>query len=297
MRNCSVRRKADTLPNKIVKKFFISLVICVILSSCRELQEPPVVIPSVTPNPSTTETPTPKKPRPTRTFAPALTLTPLPAYQTKDVLLSYYVSGDHSVYDFFFDQGSLYPWSKFVLYTDGQLIIPGKTYKQKMLSANEVKRFLSSLEALDFYSIESNQKHDPTDKLYNYGDNFQKSYDGLLDCIAVNGDKSRELCAYEPSMEYLVPKMKNILHFLETYEPAGMTPYFPDRILLYVYPGRDQFSVNLPPPPFPGQIIYLPWKTPPPLLMWMERLQVKSTCCSMMQMYRNCLLKMVKNIQ
>jgi hypothetical protein len=40
--------------------------------------------------------------------------------------------------------------------------------------------------------------------------------------------------------------MKNILQYLDEYEPVGMTPYFPDRILLWVQVGRDPYDENLP---------------------------------------------------
>jgi hypothetical protein len=174
------------------------------------------------------------------------TITPLPFYPTKQVIFDYNVIGDHSVYDGFFDPNFFRPWSKFVLYADGQIIITGTTYQQKILSPDEIKQFLSRLEAAGFYSLESNQKHDPTDKLYDYGNNYQESSDGLEYCILVNTVKSRNLCVYEPDIQFVVPKMKNILQFLDDYKPAGMTPYYPDRILLWVQPGRDPYNNQLP---------------------------------------------------
>jgi hypothetical protein len=226
------------------KLLVISVIFYVVLASCRVYKDVPTIVPSVTPEPSSTATLTPTKIRPTRTFAPTLTLTPFPAYPNKQVVFEYNMTGGHSVYDFFFAGAP--SWSRLVLYSDGQMIIPGKTYTQKMLSPDEVKQFLSRLEALGFYSIESNQQHDTSDKLYNFGNNFEESYDGLSDCIVVNAEKSRELCVYEPAMEYLVPKMKNILRFLDKYEPAGTTPYSPDRLLVWIQSGRDPNNENLP---------------------------------------------------
>ncbi|HEY9526358.1 MAG TPA: hypothetical protein VIR02_04695 [Anaerolineales bacterium] len=226
------------------KLLFISMMFCIVLASCSDVNNVPTVVPSVSPEPSATATLTPTKIRPTRTFAPTPTLTPLPAYQNKQVIFEYNVTGNHSDYDFFFEDSP--SWSKLVLYSDGQMIIPGKTYMQEMLSPVEMKQFISKLEALGFYSIESNQQHDTSDKLYKYGNNFEESYDGLLDCIVVNAEKSRELCIYEPAMEYLVPKMKNILRFLDTYEPKGTTPYSPDRLLVSIQSGRDPYNDNLP---------------------------------------------------
>jgi len=133
-----------------------------------------------------------------------------------------------------------------VLYDDGEMIIPGEIYKQKTLSPNEVQQFLSKLEGFGFYSLESNQLHDPTDKLYDYGSNYQRVYDAHLYCILVHAERSRELCVYEPGIPFLIPKMKNILEYLNEYEPAGVSPYYPDRILVWSQAGRNPYDNNLP---------------------------------------------------
>jgi hypothetical protein len=220
------------------KTYLLSVVVCLILVSCSGQKGNPTVFPSVIPEQSSTASLTPTKARPT--------LTAFPFYQDKQIIFDYYRIGDHSIYDIFFEPDFFRSYSRLVLYADGQLIIPGETYKQKILSPIESEQFLYKLEELGFYSLESNQKHDPTDKLYDYGNNYQVSYDGRLYCILVNTDKTKKLCAYEPDLQYLTPKMKNILQYLDEYEPVGMTPYFPDRILLWVQVGRDPYDENLP---------------------------------------------------
>ncbi len=220
------------------KRFLLSVVVCILIASCSEQKNVPTV-------PNFTATSTPTKAQPTK-IPPTSTNTPLPFYQNKKVIFDYYAIGDHSIYDFFFGLGSFRSYSKLVLYDDGQMIIPGETYKQKVLSADEIEQFLSKLETLGFYSLKSNQEHDPTDQLYDYGNNYQKSYDGRLHCISVKTDKARNLCVYEPDLQFLIPKMKNVLQYLDEYEPAGIIPYFPDRILLWVQVGRDPYNDNLP---------------------------------------------------
>ena len=134
-----------------------------------------------------------------------------------------------------------------VLYDDGQMILGGE---QKVLSADEIEMFLSKLDSMGFFSLESNQRHDPTDKLYDYGNNYQKSFDGIKYCILTNAEKSRKLCAYEPDREFLIPEMKNILKYLDEYKPVDMTPYYPDRILLSIE-AIDSSSDDLPATPTP----------------------------------------------
>lgn len=97
------------------------------------------------------------------------------------------------------------------------------------------------------YSIESNQNHDPTDKLYDFGNHYEKISDGPFYCVVVrNAERDRTLCAHDPQREYLIPEMKNLLEFLDQYELEGATPYYPDRILLNVATGRNPYIQDLP---------------------------------------------------
>lgn len=188
-----------------------------------------------------------RTPKPTETSMPTLT----PTYPVKQVLLNYIVGGFHTPYDIYYADYGVNGWSEFVLYTDGQLIVPGKTYQQKILSKDEVNQLLTKLEALGFYTIESNQQHDPSDKLYNFGSQYQGVSDPTWYCVEINKEESRKLCEWEPYKKFLVPEMKNILNFLDAYQVQGTTPYYPDRIFLWVRAGRNPDIENLPEKPIP----------------------------------------------
>ncbi len=165
------------------------------------------------------------------------TITPLPPYPLKQVLVNYTAIGFHTPYDLYFTD---YAWPYFVIYTDGQIIIPGNPYQQKILSKDEINRFLAQLERLGFYSIDE-------DHLYNFGNQEPpKISDGTSYCVLVTGNGEHNLCAYEPYESFLVPKMKNILQFLNDYQPKEMSPYYPDRILLWVQAGRNPYATDLP---------------------------------------------------
>jgi len=165
------------------------------------------------------------------------TVTPLPSYPLKQVLVNYTVAGFHTPYDMYFTD---YAWSYFVIYTDGEIIIPGNPYQQKILSKEELNQFLIQLENLGFYTIDN--KH-----LYNFGNQEPpKITDGTSYCILVTGSREQNLCSYEPYDSFLVPEMKNILKFLNDYQPKGLSLYYPDRILLWVLAGRNPDNKNLP---------------------------------------------------
>ena len=227
---------------------------CVLLLSCGRRMEPANMIPSDTVEVSSPVTPTlttvtsTLNSIPTRTpiLPPAATL--MRPYPTKQVLLDYIARGYHSNFEHFFPDG-INKYSKLVLYTDGQIIfLRDGRYQQARMTAEEVKGFFFQLEALGFYSIESNQEYDDTDKLYNFAGKYEEVgvTDGLLYCILAKGEQPRTLCVYEPYLEYLIPAMRTIVDFIDGYGPDGTSPYYPDRILMMVEGGRDSYDTDLP---------------------------------------------------
>jgi hypothetical protein len=223
---------------KKTSAFLWSLAICGLLFACNGQGNQPLAILSNTPKPSATVAPTSTivsptwTPRPTQT----LTVTPTPSYSTKQVLLNYTINGFHTRYETYYADYGSNGWSELVLYTDGQLIIPGKTFQQKILSKDEINQLFSELEAKGFFSLTQ-------DNLYNFGNQDPpKIVDGTTYCVLTIGKREQNLCAYEPYNSFLAPEMKNILQFINKYHPKGMTPYFPDRILLWIRP----YVENLP---------------------------------------------------
>lgn len=235
------------------KLFLLSAVVSIVFTACGVQRNVPTTLSSPTPEPSSTPTATlnltPTRIQPTELLSTP-TFTPFPTYHNKGVVFDYYVIGHQAYWDEFFDPPSGNILTKLVLYDDGQMLIAdtGETYKQKVLSSAEIKSFLSKLESLGFYSLESNQKHDPTDDLYNFEGKYEEVgvFDGLRNCILVDADNSRNICVHDSYMQFLIPEMKKILQYLDTYKPAGMTPYYPDRILLTIQSGLDS-SIEYPP--------------------------------------------------
>jgi len=230
------------------KIVIISMSICLFLSACVWAKNLPTVFTSFHQGATPTFTPistitTSKNPQTEPSSTPAST--PFPVHLQKKVVFNYYIIGDHSYYDPFIDTDSLRTYSKVVIFEDGQLIVNGDSYQQKILSSKEIEQFLSDLENLGFYSIETNHMHDPTDKLYDYGVNYQKSTDGRYYCIAIETDLEKNICAYEPDLQYLIPKMKSILQYLDNYEPEGMSPFIPDQLLVWIEEGRNPYDENL----------------------------------------------------
>ena len=231
------------------KLFLLSVMVCITVTSCNGQRSIPTAFPSLAQEPSTTATAittstlTLTSTRILPTELPSTpTFTPFPPYQTKKVVFEYYIAGQQSDFDMFYSDFHELP--NIILYDDGQMLVDGG---QKVLSTDETKRFLSKLDALGFFSIESNQQYDQTDRLYNFGNNYQEVNDGLKYCILVNTERSRNLCAQGDYMQYLIPEMKSIFKYLNGYKPTGLTSYSPNRILLSMRladPSSDDLSAT-----------------------------------------------------
>jgi len=95
-----------------------------------------------------------------------------------------------------------------------------------------------------FYTLETNQNHDETDKLYYFGNQYQQVYDGLIYYLSVQGNHSRTICYYGPYKDFLIPEAKDLFQYFEDYPSSGMTPYKPDRILLAIFKDIDLLSTT-----------------------------------------------------
>ncbi|MFN8384147.1 MAG: hypothetical protein U0V02_19585 [Anaerolineales bacterium] len=209
----------------------ILLLLFILVVGCQNsIPEPPTIISPTLPQlPTLTITPS-SIPTLFLSFTPSANPYPtFPPYSTKQVIFSYIVYGSNSSFDMALKDGS--PSSRIIIYSDGQLIISGKPYRQKQLSKEEINWLLSQLENMGFYSLETNQQHDTTDLLYDFKGQFEETYDGLYFCIADN-IKNREVCIRDHLREFLIQPMKDILQFLDNYEPKNMSVYNADRLLL-----------------------------------------------------------------
>lgn len=213
------------------KLIFVILMSLAMVSACGpDTVAPSPLTPQPVAAPSNTPTATPKPTlTPTSTLTPTQTLTPLPfAYETKQVLLDYYSVGAHTLFDIAVEP----MFSSLIVYSDGQIIISGET---KKLSPAEIDQLFAQLRNLGFYEIETDEQGGATPNLYTPDNPFEKITDGFSYCVlTTTQDKKRDICAYEPYMQYLIPAMQHTLKFLDDYYPKGMEPYSPDRILLYV---------------------------------------------------------------
>lgn len=248
------------------KSKFVIFLIIFLFSACKNQSTIITPQPSITPlglSPTSTPNAATFTPSPTEqpTSTPLPTSASFPYYPTKHILAEYGVTGNHSLFDIVIIEDD-FQW---ILYSDGQFIADTPSgLKERYLSRHEICSLFNNLSRMGFYDIETNYQQDPTDPLYSFGDKYERIYDDLYYYLFVNGDNSRTLGAIDSYRGFLIPKMKKLLRFVETYSPNNREPYKPNRILVmfdkYVDYGYQTTYRSLPddlsPPKSMNDIIY-----------------------------------------
>ncbi len=172
-------------------------------------------------------------------ITPTLVFSP---YLTKQVILQYGNEGGFGEFRAILGRTS---YERLVLYSDGQLIISkDDQFFEKTLSPSEIEQLFFQMNKNGFYTLETNQNHDESDKLYDFGNQYQPVYDGPIYYLSVNGNKPRTVCYYGPYKDFLIPEAKDLFQYFADYVPGTMTPYNPDRILLAIFKDANLFSAT-----------------------------------------------------
>jgi hypothetical protein len=134
-----------------------------------------------------------------------------------------------------------------ILYSDGELIIHRKKIYEKKLSVVETCSLLKNIEDFGYFRVvdngESERRNNPLYVDLPTGVPT-KFFDGDMYHIVVNGPNPKQTWVDPPFFDYLVPAMKEILIFLQYYQPTAMEEYQPDRLLLYISHGREDRVVS-----------------------------------------------------
>ena len=222
---------------KVISIFGILLVIIfvLIIVSCSSQQ---TANPKVTGTTLFTETNmiyptasfTPTLSRPTKT----LTLEPTEdVFISKKEIFNYFVTGEHSYFEGSYQVIPENEFPKLVIYEDGQMIITGEDVKQKFMTQEEVATFINEIEKFGFSNIQTNGKNDPSDPLYNFGENYDVIYDSPFYCVSIAQALENTICYEDAYYDYLVPQMKEVITYLNNYHPENTSLYIPEKILLY----------------------------------------------------------------
>lgn len=129
-----------------------------------------------------------------------------------------------------------------VIYTDGLMIASrsgDSKIRTKVLNTKEVCSFINRLDTLGYYTLEDSRSTDETNPIYDFGSKYQPVDEGRFATLTVNLTNPKSVSFFEPYRKFLARPMRRIMEFVETYNPGGFKPYQPDRLILFVKPGRD----------------------------------------------------------
>jgi hypothetical protein len=195
------------------------------------------------------------------TPTPTLTLYPLPTEiprPNKQVLIEYGLVGGLPTRFEDVITGSNIP--SLILYSDGQIILHKKKLLEKNLSIIEICSLLKKIEDLGFYQIpDKPDSINAKNPVYDLPPGFQGGNDGPDYHILVNGPDPKEVFVnylyYKNG--YAVPVIEKLIPFLANFQPSGMQEYHPDRLLLYIKPGREDWVKDQTPAQWPNADIHL----------------------------------------
>ncbi len=233
-----------------MKKALLFLVTFTILSGCGQF----VSVPTATGESIVTITPS-FTPTPSQTPLPSYTITPtewIRTYPTKKPLVVYGGVARTQFSAQFYNRGYFDFSPLLVLYTDGQLILSGRT---KQLTLKETDEVLIKLEQLGFFQIETTYADDRQNPIYTLLTEQAPPYYINLGEIIVNGKESKTIIYEEEWKKYLIQPMKDIISYLESFSIEGTTLYQPDRMLVgFIMESEIPIPENATVIPWPSEV-------------------------------------------
>jgi hypothetical protein len=191
-------------------------------------------------------------PRPTASPRPSVTRTPSPvpssptpsptSIATKQVLLQ--LARDPP------DGGGYLPISfgraapSRVLYIDGEFITVGNdgSYLETILSAPQMCALLRQVASTGFFQVDGTGALQEEDPIYR----FQATPEAILGAgswaIQINGNPAKIVSIYDPYEDFVTGPIRATLQLLKNYLPAGLKPYQPNRLMVWIDVGRQMYD-------------------------------------------------------
>jgi hypothetical protein len=238
-------------------------VVTSVVPATRTSQPSATAVPSRTPpaRPSATSSPSQ-----TASTTPSQTPTPFP---TKAVLIQFgeFFGDGGSSEDPYFGRDT----PTLVVYADGQVIIRTRDWSygytvlwhEARLTTDEVCQLFSRIDRAGFFDVEggNNSFMREEDPIYNLPDGLQIGDGAGVYIIQVNGTPSKQVDIYSELAPFVVDEVRTVMELLQEYQPAGLQPYQPEHILLWVESGDTAWWL----PPTPRATPW-PWPTDYPSL-------------------------------
>ena len=132
-----------------------------------------------------------------------------------------------------------------VLYTDGEFITADENgrYVATMLSTPQMCDLLSQVASTGFFQVEGTGALMEDDSIYRFVATPSARILGAGSrAVQVNGDPAKIVSVYDPYRDVVVGPVQATLRLLENYQPAGLKPYRPYRMMVWIEVGREMYE-------------------------------------------------------
>lgn len=234
-----------------------SLILCVEGSVCEVvLRALSTKHPHNYPSPEISETPEPQTPVPSRTFQPpTMTMTPFP---TKQIYMQYGLFGGDGglASDYYLGRGM----PKWVIYTDGQIIIKDTEYqsrdllKEGFLDPQQMCYLRTLFINTGFFEIDTSNTPSEDNPIYEFDETMQFVDGAPAYIMQINGDLHNYVGVPLPYFDYLITEAKEAFEIPRNYQPENLVDYKPERLLLWIEEGYGFASETTEIEPWPEQL-------------------------------------------
>lgn len=173
------------------------------------------------------------------TMTPFPTVTPIGVYPVKQILMQTDTGGGDGgdVLHAYLGHDS----PNLVIYADGQIIIKGPPILSGQLPTDELCSLLTELDAIGYFEPILD------DMIYVFDDTTQFSDGGGYYHIQVNGPLNNRVGIYGDYWDYAIDEVTRAYELVSNYQPPIiLTPYIPERLILWMEPTTDTVSNSLP---------------------------------------------------
>jgi hypothetical protein len=111
----------------------------------------------------------------------------------------------------------------------------------KMLSPDEICNLFITLQSLGLSQVKTSGMGDADDPVYLNTTGMQLWTDNARTRLFINGSVPKFYIVQDQIKDHAVKPIQDIFAFLDGYIPTGMQPYYPDRLSVIVFEGRDEY--------------------------------------------------------
>ncbi len=110
------------------------------------------------------------------------------------------------------------------------------------LSAPQMCDLLRRVASTGFFQVDGTGALGKDDPIYQFAATPVRILGAGSRAIQINGNPAHLVSIYDPFQDFAVGPVQAALKLLESYQPAGMKPFRPNRIMVWIVAGREMYQ-------------------------------------------------------